>query len=279
MDVTGTVRRDDDDRRLLGPERAQLRDRDRVVGEDLEQEGFELVVGAVELVDQENGGRGPGDRPGDRLQQRAPHEEALGVELVLDVRPGRPACLRRAQVQQLAGVVPFVDGLRDVDAVVALQAQQLAARPAGQHLGDLRLADAGLALQEQGSLKLQRQEHDRRQTVVGEILVRGERPGYVVRSAGYGPSSAQAPTSSRARRTSTRARCLRNSLDGVQVRRRLGALAGEGGRVGRRGASGDRSLDRCGTERHRSPCSRGRWTSTRCGRRPRRRSPSPARAG
>ena len=84
--VARAVRRDDDDRRLLGAERAELGNRDREVGEDLEQERLELVVGAVDLVDEQHRRRGAPSASvvRDRPQQRPPHEEALGVELVLD---------------------------------------------------------------------------------------------------------------------------------------------------------------------------------------------------
>ena len=87
VDVARAVRRDDDDRRLLGAERAELGNGDRVVGEDLEQERLELVVGAVDLVDEQDRRRGDAERLGlvrDRPEQRPLHEEALGVELVLD---------------------------------------------------------------------------------------------------------------------------------------------------------------------------------------------------
>ena len=133
--VAGAVRRDHDERRHVGAERAELGHRDRVVGQHLEQERLELVVGAVDLVDQEDRRRPLAVV--DRLQQRPAHEEALGVELVFE-RVGRrvgadlAGGLGRAQVQQLAGVVPLVHGLRGVEALVALQAQQVAARSSGR---------------------------------------------------------------------------------------------------------------------------------------------------
>jgi hypothetical protein len=65
----------------LGVEGAELGHGDRVVGEDLEQERLELVVGAVDLVDQEH--RRVVGAAGDRGEQRTPHEEPLRVELVL----------------------------------------------------------------------------------------------------------------------------------------------------------------------------------------------------
>jgi hypothetical protein len=51
-------------------------------------------------------------------------------------------------MEQLTGVVPFVDGLGNVDALVALQADQLAAGPAAENLGDLGLSHARLALEQ-----------------------------------------------------------------------------------------------------------------------------------
>ena len=92
----------------------------------------------------------------DRPQQRAAHEEPLRVQLVLHHLPA--ARLDRPQVQELAGVVPLVDGLRRVDALVALQPDQLAAGPAREHLGHLGLADPGLTLEQERPLQRERQE-------------------------------------------------------------------------------------------------------------------------
>ena len=83
-------------------------------------------------------------------------------------------------MQQLAGVVPLVDGLAGVDALVALQPHELAARPAGQHLGHLGLADAGLALEQQRALQAQGEEDRGGQALVGEVVVLGERGADVV---------------------------------------------------------------------------------------------------
>ncbi len=179
VDVAGAVRREHDERRAGGGEPAELRDGDLVVGQHLQEVRLELVVGPVDLVDQQ-------DRRGvavvvDRLQQRPLEQEALVVQLVLQ-RVGAHAGglaggLGGAQVEQLAGVVPVVDGLAGVDALVALQADQLAAGPAGEHLGHLGLADPGLALQQQRSLQRDRQEDARRQPLVGQVAVGAERLG------------------------------------------------------------------------------------------------------
>ena len=89
---------------------------------------------------------------------------------------GLAAGLGGTQVQQLARVVPVVHGLGGVDALVALQADQLAAGPPADHLGDLGLADAGLALEQQRPLQRQRQEDGRGQAVVGQVAVQAQRP-------------------------------------------------------------------------------------------------------
>src|SRR5688572_27881824 len=62
MELAGPVGRDDDGGRLRGGDRPELRHGDRVVGEHLEQEGRELVVAAVELVDEQDGGGAGADR-------------------------------------------------------------------------------------------------------------------------------------------------------------------------------------------------------------------------
>jgi hypothetical protein len=77
-------------------------------------------------------------------------------------------------VEELAGVVPLVDGLGGVDPLVALEPEQLAPRPAGQDLGHLGLADAGLALEQQGSAQPQGQEDGGGEALVRQVLVAGE---------------------------------------------------------------------------------------------------------
>ena len=186
VDVAGAVARQHDERRVLGAEQAELGDRDLPVRQDLEQVGLELVVGAVDLVDEQHRRRALAGL--DRPQQRPLDEEALLVQLGLEGvgrAPGRLAAgLGGPQVEQLAAVVPVVDGLGGVDALVALQADQLAAGPRRQHLGHLGLADAGLALQQQRPAQRDGQEHRRRQPLVGQVAVGGEGGGDLVDAIG-----------------------------------------------------------------------------------------------
>ena len=55
VQLAGPVRRDHDGRRRERLDLADLGDRDRELREDLQQEGLELVVGPVELVDEQHG--------------------------------------------------------------------------------------------------------------------------------------------------------------------------------------------------------------------------------
>ena len=49
----------------------------------------------------------------------------------------------------LRRIVPLVDRARDIEAFVALQADQLSIERGGENLGDLGLADARLAFEKQ----------------------------------------------------------------------------------------------------------------------------------
>ena len=140
--------------RRLGRDRlAELRDRDLEVRQELEQERLELVVGAVDLVDEQD----DGSVVLERLEQRAAQQEAPREQLALV-----DAALGGAQREELARVVPVVERLVDVDALVALQADEARAGRAGERLGDLRLAHARLALDEQRQAELGRRGTPRR---------------------------------------------------------------------------------------------------------------------
>src|SRR5690606_12523865 len=82
--------------------------------------------------------------------------------------------VRRADREHLARVVPLINRVRDVQSLIALQANQVGAEDRGQNLGDLGLADAGLAFEQQRLGQLQRQENRRREARVGDILLRPE---------------------------------------------------------------------------------------------------------
>src|SRR6266700_917963 len=104
VQVPGPVRGQHGDRGQGRPLGAELGNGDRRLGQQLEQEGLELVVGPVHLVDEQHG------RAGTRVQQggeQRPWQQILAGEqvLVLDVLAGR---LGEPDGEQLARVVPLV---------------------------------------------------------------------------------------------------------------------------------------------------------------------------
>ena len=76
--------------------------------------------------------------------------------------------------QQLLGVVPLVEGARLVDALVALQAHELAVRRCRHGGGQRGLADTGRPLDEQRFAELVGEVDGRRDLVGGEVAVLGQ---------------------------------------------------------------------------------------------------------
>ncbi len=146
---------------------AELRDRHLEVGQELEQEGLELVVGAVHLVDQQHHRA----LVLERLEQRSPQQVLAREQL-----PGAFApAFGGADRQQLPRVVPVVERVVEVDALVALEADQ--PRPLGlsKRLPDLGLPDAGLALEQERLLQGLREEDRRCEATIGQVTLGGER--------------------------------------------------------------------------------------------------------
>ena len=166
-------------------DRAELRDRDLEIGEHFQQERFERLVGAVELVDQQH--RRAGRIGLERLQERPLDQEALGEHVVLEP----PAVVRAfrlgdADGDHLRSVVPLVDRGGDVETLVALQPDEPAPERRRQHLGDLGLADAGLAFEEQRPAHLEREEQHGRERTVGEVIGPASRSSVASIEAGSG---------------------------------------------------------------------------------------------
>ena len=188
--ITGVVAGDDHRRRVLGPERAELRHRHLELAQDLQQKGLELLLRPVDLVDQQDHRLGGADR----LQDRPGHDEVLGEEDVL-VTPqnvdgvpevvdvGKELADLVAQdlgVEQLLAVLPLVEGTRFVQPAVALEADQRPRQGTGRGLGQLGLADARRSLDQDRLLHPVREERDRRDVAVADIVVDGERPDGLV---------------------------------------------------------------------------------------------------
>src|SRR5439155_17737758 len=159
-----------DERHLRGRDGAELGDRHLIVGEDLEQQSLGLHLDAVDLVDEQHDGIvGP-----DGLEQRAGEEELLGEDVLFHLRPGRPIVLAALDLdaQKLLLVVPLVEGLRLVEPLVALQAAQPAVGAPRHGLGQLGLARAGRALDQDGLLQTVGQVDDAGDALIGQVVDR-----------------------------------------------------------------------------------------------------------
>ena len=198
--------------RLGGGHRAQLRDGDLEVGEDFEQIGLKGLVGAVEFVDEEDGGEAACGVEGG--EERAPDEEILGEDVAgeagvaVGLRSIVPPPLRRPDMDHLLRVVPFVCGRRQIQPLVALQPNQRSSQPCGQRLRDLGLTHPGLALKQQRAPQLQRQKERRAEPDISHIALVPQQRDCVVDRRWARPRYPQAST---ARFAITVTRCARYS--------------------------------------------------------------------
>ena len=119
----------------------------------------------VDLVDEQNRLVA---RP-DGLEKRALEQELGTEQPVHGLLIGRLMLRQRPDLQHLPGIVPFVQCLVRVDALVALQPDQPPAENCGQDLGDLGLADPDLALQQHRPVQRQRYQQGSCQTPVCEV--------------------------------------------------------------------------------------------------------------
>jgi len=173
VNLSGAVAGQHHDGRGRGPLGAQLGNGDLEVGEDLQEERLERLIGAIQLVDEQHR-RAP--RLGlERLQEWPGDEEALAEDVLLECRfVCRSARFGQANLEHLLGVVPLVHRRGHVEALVALQPNEPATQALGQHLGDLRLANPRLTLEEEGPAQLERQEQRGSEAAVGDVVPRLE---------------------------------------------------------------------------------------------------------
>jgi hypothetical protein len=82
----------------------------------------------------------------------------------------------------LPGVVPLIERLPGVDALVALQADQIGAEHTRERAPDLRLPDARLAFQQQRTAHGEREVERDREAAIGEVRLGAKRGLEVVRA-------------------------------------------------------------------------------------------------
>ncbi len=153
VQVAAPVGGEHHDGRAGRSEGAELRDGDGELPQELEQQRLEFVVGAVDLVDEQDGGSVAA--MADAAQDRAFEEILLGVQVGLGgnlaARFGEP------DREQLTLVVPVVEGLGDRQSLVALQPDQRATEDLREDLRCGGLADPGFALEQQWSAQRDRE--------------------------------------------------------------------------------------------------------------------------
>lgn len=144
------------------------------IREQFQQERLKLLVGAIQLVDEQH--RFTAGAAIDGLEQR-PLEQKLGAEqIVLRGLEFQMTCgFHQTDLQHLAAIVPLVDRVMDVQPLVTLQAQQRPVERGGQHFSDLGFADARLTFQQQRASQLERQKDRGRQPAVAHIVVARQR--------------------------------------------------------------------------------------------------------
>src|SRR3954468_20539920 len=96
-----------------GLDAAQLGDRDLEVAEDLQEHRLELLVGLVDLVDEQDDRLGAGDR----RHERGLEQELRAEDVVLALAPAGFRGVLGLDAQQLLAVVPLVQRLGLVEAL------------------------------------------------------------------------------------------------------------------------------------------------------------------
>src|SRR5262245_5241425 len=147
-------------------DRADFRDGHLEVREYFEQEGFELLVASINLVDQQDRRTRP---VGYGFEQRALQKERLAENLRFFFGGARRRILLQLDAQQLLRIIPFVNSRRGVQALITLKSHQPGVERQAERLGDLGLADARRALNQQGFSERHRQVQRRGDCGVGHI--------------------------------------------------------------------------------------------------------------
>ncbi len=160
--------------------RPELGNRDLEIRKKLEQERLELLVGAVDLVDQKHRRR----QPADRGEERPLQQIALREDVLLDLFRVLARALARLDGKKLALVVPLVERGVLVEPLVALEADQLGLVHLGERLRDLRLADARLAFDQERPAEKVHQPERGRKIAVGDVAGLGETSGDVFAASG-----------------------------------------------------------------------------------------------
>ncbi len=174
VQFAGAVGGQDDHRPLIGTNSASFGDGNLKVGKKLEQEGLELMIRTVDLVDEQHRLLWPPQtskhRPFDQKFVAVNVNRAVALALL-------------AERQHLPWKIPLVERRRGVDALVALQAKERAAQHAGDRLGGLGLPDTGRSFEQQWLTQRQSEIGGGRKFIVGEVIGSAQRFFELARTA------------------------------------------------------------------------------------------------
>ena len=179
MELARPVRGQHHHGRLGGADGPALGNRDREVGEEFEQEGLELAVGPVDLVEQEK----PLPRHLKREKKRAGDRILVGVEVHVRVA-------RLANREHLARELPFVKSRGRVNPLVALQPDQLPPEHGGERLRRFRLPHTWRAFEQERLAESKGKLGGGREPVVGDVLGVAHRARDRIRSVEPGDAAA-----------------------------------------------------------------------------------------
>jgi hypothetical protein len=107
----------------------------------------------------------------DSLQEGSLHQKAITEDRFFFFVQRLLVVLHHLQVQQLALVIPFIQGMRGVKAFVALQPDQVRFQRSCHYFGDLRFAHAGRSFDEEGFIQLQGKKHRHGDCFSGDIAL------------------------------------------------------------------------------------------------------------
>ena len=154
--------------------------------------------------------------------KRSREQELLAEDVLLD---GLPTGARGLglDAQELLAVVPLIQRLGLIQALVALQANQLAAEKARERLGELGLADTRRSLHKHGLAELRREERDERGGVAREVADGAQALGDFGGGEGSLGGHRRGNDRGRGAVAFARSRCARDEYRQVCPVRRVGA--------------------------------------------------------
>ena len=144
-----------------------------VTWKHFEQERFKSFVRTIEFVNEQD--RRTRWIRCQRIEQRTLDQKLFREDVAHDsLAIGRSFSFGNTDRDHLRGVVPLVQGRSNVEAFVALEADQSAIQRSGENVGDLGFADTRLTLEEQRTGHTQRKKYNGRERAIGYVVVLAE---------------------------------------------------------------------------------------------------------